>query len=190
MIALLSMPLLLVLFSLGRAWLSEQGGLAATGCDGCLVVSTVQQDLALLAAFLVATALWLGLPRYVGWLAWLIQGGLLLIIIADLVTLAAFSMRLSWRDVLKFGGEWEAIQGYLGTKATAPTTGILWLIGFGILLSSWVGHLVAAGWPPGNNHSRRRLFLPLRFTHGGLPSPALALSQCGDGDHRVLVLVS
>ncbi|WP_041350672.1 LTA synthase family protein [Nitrosococcus watsonii] len=142
-IAPLAMPLLLVLFSLGRAWLSEQGSLAAAGCAGCLVVPTIQHDLALLGVFLLATALWLGLPRYIRWLAWLIQGGLLLIIVADLVTLAAFNMRLSWRDVLKFGGEWEAVQGYLGTKATA-ITGLLWLIGVGILLSSWAAHLMAA----------------------------------------------
>lgn len=143
MLALLGAPLLLILLSVGRAWLSEQGSLASLGCDGCLVISTVQHDLALLAMFLVATAFWIGLPRYAGWLALLIQGGLFLIITTDLVTLAEFGMRLSWRDVIKFGGEPGAIAGYLGAKLTT-TTGIFWLVGIGVLLSSWMGHLRAA----------------------------------------------
>lgn len=143
MLALLGTPLLLILLSVGRAWLSEQGSLASLGCDGCLVISTVQHDLALLTMFLVATAFWIGLPRYMGWLALLIQGGLFLIITTDLVTLAEFGMRLSWRDVIKFGGEPGAIAGYLGAKLTT-TTGIFWLVGIGVLLSSWMGHLRAA----------------------------------------------
>lgn len=143
MLALLGTPLLLILLSVGRAWLSEQGSLASLGCDGCLVISTVQHDLALLAVFLIATAFWIGLPRYVGWLALLVQAGLLLIITADLATLAEFGMRLSWRDVIKFGGELGAIGSYLGMKL-ATITGLLWLMGIGVLLSSWVGHLSAA----------------------------------------------
>lgn len=143
MTALLSLPVLLILLSLGRAWLSEQGSLASVGCNECLIIPTVQHDLVLLAAFLIATALWIGLPRYVRGLALLIQTGLLLIIIADLITLARFGMRLSWRDVIKFGGELGAVEGYLETKL-ATTNGILALIGIGALLSSWVGHLRAA----------------------------------------------
>ncbi len=132
-----------MLLSVGRAWLSEQGSLASLGCDGCLVLSTVQHDLALLVAFLIATALYIGLPRYLSWLALLLQAGLLLLIITDLIILAEFGMRLSWRDVFKFGGELGAVEGYLGTKLTT-TTGLLWLGGIGILLSSWVSHLRAA----------------------------------------------
>lgn len=114
MLALLGTPLLLILLSVGRAWLSEQGTLASLGCNGCLVVATVQRDLALLAVFSAATAFWVGLPRYIGWLALLVQGGLFLLITADLAILAEFGMRLSWHDVIKFGGEPEAIAGYLG----------------------------------------------------------------------------
>ncbi|CAH9018767.1 LTA synthase family protein [Candidatus Nitrosacidococcus sp. I8] len=143
--ALFSLPLLFIFLSIGRALLSEQGNLASVGCHGCLILPTLQHDLILIAIFLIASILWVKLPRYLRWLALLIQIGLVFAITADLIMLAEFGMRLSWHDVIKFGGEFKAIKSYIEIKL-ATITGILTLIGDTILLISWIGHLRAANY--------------------------------------------
>lgn len=132
------MPLLLLVCFGLRAWITAINVLAWGDCGSCLVAASIRHDLGLLALFALLSAAWMMLPRWLAWAALAVQGLLLLAIVADLVTLASFSLRLSLRDVLKFGQELSAVFGYTFTRLLS-TSGLIALAGLLALLAAWWG---------------------------------------------------
>ena len=133
--------LLLLLAAFGlRAWITATTLLDRGDCGSCLAAASVQHDLGLLALFVALTVAWLLLPRTLAWLAAALQGLLLLAIVADLVTLSNFSLRLSLRDVLKFGAELQAVFGYTFARLFSAE-GLLALLALLALLGFWLGWL-------------------------------------------------
>jgi hypothetical protein len=131
--------LTLLLLSFLRAWLSA----TASDCTECLTLATLQHDLALWSTIFVASALWMTQSQPIAWIAALIQLLLLLMVGMDLFILSEFGLRLSWRDVLKYGGEANEIVSYLRSRIATPSG----MLGAGILsflLAIWISHLATA----------------------------------------------
>ncbi|MDN5924387.1 MAG: LTA synthase family protein [Xanthomonadales bacterium] len=116
---------------------------AYTGCHACMIGPLLHHDLSLWA--LLAALLGLDLLAPWRWLRWLLRLSaclMVLIYALDLALFVTLTQRLYVADVLAFGGEGDAIGGFIAALWHLPHLG-RWLLVVLLLLGLWVATL----WP-------------------------------------------
>jgi lipoteichoic acid synthase len=137
-LSLLSIQVLLLAITVARLYMTRQAVLGMDECISCQAITMIQHEAGLWALvwLLLALASWSFRP--LRWLCVAVVWSLIMILVADVMTLQQFSLRLFLTDIFKFGQQpvfiIEYLQNLLGwfwiPLAAIAIIGLPWLMLF------------------------------------------------------------